>query len=77
MWIGFEYSPLGIEKYYCIHTDKGPIRVCSVFEKNGQGWFFRKSIGNQIGEVCDSEESANKTASDYMDEFKRYYDEGR
>lgn len=70
-----EFSPLGIEKYFCVpiivcgHKVSNK-RVCSVFEKNGQGWFFRTTNGNQIGELCDSEESANQKAIEYTKNFK-------
>lgn len=52
--IGFEYSPLNIEKYFCIDGE----RICSIFEKNGQGWFFRTKDGLQSGELCESEDDA-------------------
>lgn len=52
--ITFEYSPLDVEKYFCIDGE----RICSIFEKNGQGWFFRTKDGSQSGELCESEDAA-------------------
>jgi hypothetical protein len=62
-YISFEYSPLGIEKYFCIDGK----RFCSIFEKNGQGWFFRTSNGDQCGELCESEEKAFEKMSIFGD----------
>lgn len=58
----FEYSPLGIEKYYCL----GGNRVCSIFEKNGQGWFLRTNGGNQIGSLYGSEQVSEDKAIGYL-----------
>ena len=50
-------SPFGIETYYWID---GKL-VCSILERNGQGWFIRRA-GTWIGESCISKKQAKSKA---------------
>ncbi len=63
-------SPLGIETYLWEHGILALDRtlVCSILERNGQGWFIR-TTGNWIGERCLSEEDAINKANKM---FKNY-----
>lgn len=62
-------SPLGIETYFWEHGILDKTLVCSILERNGQGWFIR-TPNNWIGEKCLSEENAidkaNKMFNDYI-----------
>lgn len=56
-----EFSPLEAEQYYVVNGK----RVCSVFEKNGIGWFFR-TPNIQSGVICEAKDKAEKMAIDFV-----------